>query len=170
MIENQIHLDTSLFLYSIALGFLFGLYYELFRLLRLCFFKHTFFIFWEDLIFFLPITGVFLLFTFAFSDGVVRWFSVAGLAMGFVLYLNTLGKIISFFSFQILRVIKAILRFLYSITVAPLLSVLKKVTNSLFTKFKKRAIIRKKKQLASRLNKQKQLLLRKAEKGFSTNR
>lgn len=169
MIENQIHLDTSLFFYSIVLGFLCGLYYELFRFIRLITARHTFFVFWEDLFFFLPLTGIFLIFTFAFSDGVVRWFSVAGLGIGFSLYLKTLGKMISFFSIQILRFLKVIFKFLYSITISPLWFVLKKVTNSLFTKFKILAIIRKKKREVVRLRKQKELLLCSAKKGFSTN-
>ena len=166
MTPNQIELDTSLFLFSILLGFCLGLYYEIFRFLRLALPHNTFLVFLEDLAFFLPVTVVFLLFTFAFSDGVVRWFSVFGFWMGFLLYLGTVGRILRFFSDRILRFVRFLLRLLYRITLAPLLNIIKKVTNSLFTHYQKQVIIRKQKREAHLLKKQKEALLRKAKQGF----
>lgn len=158
--------DTALLLNSILLGFGFGLYYEIFRFIRLAVPHRGWMVFLEDLVFFLPITFVFILFTFAFSDGTLRWFSFFGVWMGFFLYLATLGKILFYFAEQILALVRRTFHFLYRITLKPLFFVLKKVTFSLFTKYKKQVIIKKQKALQARLRKQKIALIRQAEKGF----
>lgn len=166
MTPNQIELDTSLFLFSILLGFFTGFYFEIFRFFRLAFPHRNVLVFLEDLAFFLPVTLIFLLFTFAFSDGTVRWFSVFGFWMGFFLYLGTVGRVLRFFSDRILRFIRFLLRFVFRLTVAPLLKVIKKVTKSLFIHYQKQAIIRKQRMASRLLEKQKLALLHKAEHGF----
>ena len=163
--ESQIALDTALFLSSILLGFCFGLFFEIFRFLRLALPHHTLLVAVEDLAFFLPATSVFLLFTFACSDGVLRWFSVAGLGIGFFLYMETLGKILLFFSDRILRFLRWLLRLCYRLTLKPLFNVIKKVTFTLFTKIKKTVIIKKKRREFLRLEKRKRALLRTLERG-----
>jgi hypothetical protein len=158
--------DTALLLYSILLGFGFGLYYDIFRFIRLALPHRGWMVFPEDLLFFLPITFLFILFTFAFSDGTLRWFSFLGVWMGFFLYLGTLGKILFYFAEQILALIRLVFRFLYRITLKPIFFVLKKVTFNLFTKYQKQVIIKKQKALYAKLRKQKCTLIRQAEKGF----
>ena len=164
--ENQIGLDTSLFLYSILLGFSMGMCYEVTRLVRFCFPSFKALSFLLDLLFFLAATAVYLLFNFAFSDGIVRWFSVFGFWMGFYLYLGTVGKILSAVFRKILSLFLCIFRFLFRHTLSPLLNVIKKVTFTLFTKCRNRVIIIKTKVDLYRLQKQKNALIRKAEKGF----
>ncbi|MBR3836589.1 MAG: spore cortex biosynthesis protein YabQ [Clostridia bacterium] len=158
--------DTALLLDSILLGFCFGLYYEVFRFIRLAVPHCRWIVFLEDLFFFLPITLIFILFTFAFSDGTLRWFSFFGVWAGFFLYLGTLGKILFYFAERILALIRRFLLFLYRITLKPVFFVIKKVTITLFTKYKKQVIIKKQKALRARLIKQKITLIRQAEKGF----
>ena len=165
--DQPIAQDTSLFFFSVALGFFFGLYYELFRFLRIAVPHASFPVFLEDLAFFLPVTGVFLLFTFAFSDGAPRWFSVAGVWAGFFLYLGTLGRLLSFFARQILRAIRWVLKRLFGIFVAPVARVLKNVTISLFTRSKKAVIIIREKRARARLCRQANALIRQAGRGFS---
>lgn len=164
--ENQIWFDTSLFLYSIALGFLFGLFYELFRFFRLALPHPDFAVAVEDFLFFLPVTAVFLLFTYAFSEGVVRWFSVGGMGMGFFLYLETLGKILLFFSNTILRLVKTFLRLILRLTLLPLWNVFKKITKYLYTRIISLGIIVREKRIRRRVKKQKERILRSARHGF----
>ncbi len=163
--ENQIALDTSLFLYSIALGFAAGLFFEVFRFVRLAIRHPDCITVLEDLLFFLPLSGVFLLFTFVFSDGTLRWFSLAGLSMGFFLYFSTLGKVLSFFSDRILRWFRATLQFIYRKTFSPFLRILKKVTIYLFTRGKRAVIIILRIRQKKRMKKQKDLLIQKIKKG-----
>lgn len=164
--ENQIWFDTSLFLYSIALGFLFGLFYELFRFFRLAVPHRSFAVAVEDFVFFLPVTVIFLMFTYAFSEGEIRWFSVGGMGMGFFLYLQTLGKLLLFFSNTILHLVKTVLRFVFRVTVIPLWNVFKKITKYLYTKIISFGIIIKEKRIRRRLNKQKNRIMRAARQGF----
>lgn len=164
--ENQIYFDTSLFLYSIALGFSFGLFYELFRFLRLAIPHCNAAVAVEDLLFFLPVTAVFLLFTFAFSEGVVRWFSVFAAAMGFFLYFQTIGKILLFFSDRILRQIRRILGFFLRKTLLPICNVFKNITKYLYTKLKNTAIIIKESAVRHRVLRQKKAALGWARRGF----
>ncbi|MBR7165304.1 MAG: spore cortex biosynthesis protein YabQ [Clostridia bacterium] len=164
--ESQIRLDTALMLYSVVLGFGFGVYYEIFRFLRQALPHGTLLVFWEDLFFFLPITGVFLLFLFVFSDGVLRWFTVGGVACGFFLYLGTLGRVMCFFCQRILRVIRRGARALRRLLWDPVCNILKKVTIKLFTKWKKAVIIKRQRRSRQRLQRNFKRLIRSAEKGF----
>ena len=165
--ENQIRLDSSLFLTAILLGFIFGLFYEVLRFLRLAFPSHpSILIFWEDLTFFLLITPIFLLFNFAFSDGILRWFTLTGAGIGFLLYFGTLWRILLFFNTAILNAIRRILRFFARLFLIPMLNIIKKVTNKTFTRWRKIVIIRKEKRIRKRRMKMKEALIRAAERGF----
>ena len=158
--------DNLLLFSSVALGFCFGIYYEVFRFLRLSFPHSVFLVGVEDILFFLPISFVFLLFTYAFSDGLVRWFSLLGTLSGFLLYLSTLGKLLVFFSEKILFAIRRILKFIWRFLLRPVFNVFKNITNYLFTKAKKFAIIHSKKKTVRRLKRQKKAFVKRAGKGF----
>ena len=158
--------DNVLLLSSILLGFFFGLYYEVFRFLRLSFPHNSLTVGIEDLLFFLPVTVIFLLFTYAFSSGVVRWFSVFGAVLGFLLYLCTLGKLLMFCSEKILSVIRKVLRGIWRFLLKPIFIVFKNITNCLYTKAKKFAIIQERKRSARKTLRQKKALIKRAEKGF----
>ena len=164
--ETTILEDNTLFLSAVLLGFFFGLFYECFRFLRLSFPHPAFLIFLEDLIFFFPVTLIFLIFNYALSDGIVRWFSFAGTAAGFFLYLNTLGKILLFFSEAILKAVRSLFRFLFRIFIFPVINFFKKITNCLFVRIKKSVIIGKTKYSFLRLERRKKRLLQKAKRGF----
>ncbi len=164
--ESPLLWANTLFLQSILLGFLFGLLYEVFRFLRLAIPHPDLVTNLEDLIFFLPATLLFLFFTFAFSDGVIRWFSLFGVLLGFFLYRNTLGKILWLLSREILALIRAVLFFVYRITLRPLKNVFKKITITLFTKCRKGVIIGKEAYRKQKRKKEMQILLKKAERGF----
>ncbi|MBR4288505.1 MAG: spore cortex biosynthesis protein YabQ [Clostridia bacterium] len=164
--DSQIWFDTSLFLYSIVLGFFFGLFYELFRFFRLAVPHCSFAVAVEDFVFFLPVTIIFLMFTYAFSEGEIRWFSVGGMGMGFFLYFQTLGKLLLFFSNTILYLVKSLLCFMFRVTVIPLWNVFKKITKYLYTKIISFGIIVKEKRIRRRLKKQKNRVMRAARQGF----
>ncbi len=158
--------ESFLFFSSVFLGFIFGLYYETFRFIRLSFPHTSLLIFAEDLLFFLPITVIYIFFNFALSDGVVRWFSLVGVVSGFLLYLATLGKIIRFFSSCILNFFKKLLRGIFLLLFRPIVNVFKNITNCLYGKYKTYRILIVGKRNARMLKKAKKHLLKKARKGF----
>ena len=164
--QNQILADSSLFLWSMVLGFVFGLIYEIFRFLRLALPHTTLMTAVEDLLFFFPVTMTFLLFTFAVSDGVVRYFSVCSVVLGFLIYLTTLGKILLFFSDAILRLIKALLFALFRHLLLPPYRLANRLAKFLFTQCKILGIIVYGKIALRRRNRKKKKLLALARRGF----
>ena len=165
--ENQIYQDTALLLYAVGLGLFIGLFYEVFRFLRIALPHHGILVALEDALFFLCVIVAILFFQFIFSDGVVRWFSLFGITAGFLLYLNTVGRILKRFSTLIIHTIKRILKFIYRLTLFPLIKVFKKITVCLFTQIKKLAIMEKEKRRKRSLKRRKQRFLRFAATGFS---
>lgn len=158
--------DSFLFFASIALGFLIGFYYEIFRFLRLAFPHPVWLTVPEDLCFFLPLAPTLIFFHYALNDGIIRWFSLAGCTLGFLLYLGTVGKLFLRFSEGILFCIKGILKGIFLIFIRPVCNVFKNITNYLYAKGKHTAIMLKEKQAARRLQKEKMRLSRSAGKGF----
>jgi spore cortex biosynthesis protein YabQ len=164
--DQPILLDSVLFLHSAVLGFLLGLYYEVFRFLRLAFPHKSILVALEDLAFWIPTTAVFLLFTFAFSDGILRWFSFAGALIGFLLYRYSLGRLLFFFAKQILDTVKGIFRFFYQKTVLPLVIVFKNITNWLCSVIKRIGIIARKHWEQKQLQRDKKAAVAFARRGF----
>ena len=158
--------DSFLFFAAIALGFLIGFYYEIFRFLRLSFPHPNWLVFLEDLCFFLPLSPTLIFFHYALSDGILRWFSLGGSALGFCLYLGTVGKILLRCSEGILFCIKTLVKGVFWLFFRPIGIVFKKITNCLYAKGKRIAIIVKAKRGKKRLQKEKRRLSRSAEKGF----
>ena len=164
--EFSANADSFLFFASIALGFLLGFYYEIFRFLRLAFPHPNWLVFLEDLLFFLPLAPTLIFFHYALNDGILRWFSLTGTVLGFCLYLGTMGKLLLFCSEGILFCIKMLLKGIFWLFIRPLCIVFKKITNCLYAKGKKVVIIVKQKQAKKRLQNEKKILSRTAEKGF----
>lgn len=164
--ENQIRLDCVLLLYSVGFGLVIGLYYEFFRFLRAAFRHNDLMVAVEDIVFFLSFTVFFLLFEFVFSDGIIRWFSVAGMLIGFTLYQKTLGRLIRSLYSKILGLLRMFLRFLRRIIIDPITNVFKKITNYLYSKVHFIAIIRKEKKKKKKLERQIRRFLNTAERGF----
>ncbi len=158
--------DSFLFFAAIALGFLIGFYYEIFRFLRLAFPHPNWLVFLEDLAFFLPLAPTLIFFHYALNYGILRWFSLAGSVLGFLLYLGTVGKLLLLFSEGILFCIKTLLKGIFWLFFRPIGIVFKKITNCLYAKGKKVVIIIKEKRAKKRLQKEKKILSRMAEKGF----
>ncbi len=158
--------DSFLFFSAIFLGFIIGFYYEIFRFLRLAFPHSDWLIALEDLCFFIPLSPVLIFFHYALNDGVLRWFSLAGCFLGFLLYLGTVGKLLLRFSAGILFCIKAVLKSIWRVLLRPIGIVFKKITNCLYAKIKKTVIIIKSKRAHKRLLKMKKRLSRDAQKGF----
>jgi len=158
--------DSVLFLASIALGFGIGLCYEGIRFWRLALPHRSFLIFAEDLLICSAGTVAFLFFTFAFSDGVVRWFSLAGTGCGLWLYFQSLGRLLSAVSQTVLNLLRAGLRLGYRILVLPLCIVFKKITNWILSRIKSLGIIILERERRRFIKRAKKKALSLAENGF----
>ena len=109
---NQLYL---LCIFTLS-GFLIGILFDIFRILRKSFKTPDFITYIEDFIFW-SLTGIYLLFIiFKFSFGEIRIFMFAGLIIGFIVYMVTLSKyfisinvkIITFLKNLILKILRVI--------------------------------------------------------------
>lgn len=98
--------ELRLFLLSCGAGGIFGIYYDVFRALRLTIPHHGFFVFLEDLLFLLTY-GVFLsCFAAAEARGEFRGYYILGGFIGFVLYYFTIGKFVVGFIKKLIKCVR----------------------------------------------------------------
>ncbi len=111
--------QTRLFLLSCGAGFLLGVLYEVFRLLRMILSvkKKSAFIF--DITYCLLATFFSFVFILTANRGAVRWYIIFGIAAGWIIYYFALGGIAVRFSKFITACIKKTVTFSVKIIVAP---------------------------------------------------
>lgn len=168
--KNEILVYSALFFLALFLGFIFGVYYEIFRFLRLAFPHPKSLVFAEDLLFWIPCALVTILFCYAFFDGVIRWFAIAGILCGFLLYLKTLGAFLIWVSATILQAIRKALKWIFRTFFLPVWKFFEKTFKILFTEAKKFAILWKRKWEKRKSARVEKKLLSFAEKGFLKNK
>ena len=111
--------QSVVFLFSCVVGGLLGVFYDVFRIIRIAFNSKWLSVFFQDLIFCVFSAFSIILLVFYTNSGTVRWFSLFGCFICFVLYHMTVGKLVIFMSKKIIDFIKKVLRFIYKITVIP---------------------------------------------------
>ena len=86
-------------------------------------------LFITDILYFLIITPIFAIFLYWKNDGIVRWYSVFGVSVGFLIYYFTIGRFIISISEYIVFTIKVIflyLIFLITRPFVPLIDIIKR--------------------------------------------
>ena len=95
------------FLYSIALGFIFDLLYDIFKSVRLTVKCSDISVFIQDVLYFAVISVLSFCFFLCFTYGEIRFYILIGFILGFAVSYLTLSKIvIPFLSFIIRIIIK----------------------------------------------------------------
>ncbi len=113
--------EVGIFLEACLLGFLLGACYDVFRILRMAFPNGRVLIFLEDVLYFALAAVASFSFIVLANGGLLRAFVLIGELLGTILYFFTLSLLIMGAARQILRVVHAILRFIYRLTLLPLL-------------------------------------------------
>lgn len=107
--------ELRLFFLSCIAGGIFGIYYDIFRTLRIVIPHHSFFVFLEDAVF----LGTYAVFLSAFASaearGELRAYYAFGGILGFILYYFTVGK----FIVRLMERIVQLLKSLFNIIVKP---------------------------------------------------
>lgn len=93
-VEISITSGCLFFLYSLLFGFLAGLFYEFFRILRRILPESTAAVIIEDIVFCLSITVLYICLVYTANYGATRFYSVLAASAGFFIYLKTLGAVI----------------------------------------------------------------------------
>ena len=112
--------QTAIFLQSVALGFVYGMLYDVFRITRLAVPTARWMVFAQDVLFFFICSVGTFFFLVHTMDGQVRFFVLFGAILGMIIYFYTLSILIMGVSAAIIRVIKAVLRFIYRWILLPI--------------------------------------------------
>lgn len=105
-IANQ----TLVFLYACAMGACLSVIYDIFRLVRITFTIGKIAVIIEDILFFLIVSACTFIFIICFTEGMIRFYVVAGELLGFILCHLTLGALIVTLLGGLIRLVKRALR------------------------------------------------------------
>ena len=111
--------QAVVFLFSCAVGVFLGAFYDVFRIIRIAFNSRWLSIFFQDFIFCIFSALSVILLVYYTNSGIVRWFSLAGCFLCFLLYHMTIGRLIMFAAKKIIAFIKKVLNFIKSVTLVP---------------------------------------------------
>lgn len=175
--EVYIKVQLLTTLYSSLFGVILGIIYDCFKIIRrfLCFqtsnkvvsiyekirfplisfklsnetikTKHKIIYFIFDVLYFLFITPISLIFTYAVSDGIVRWYIILGATFGFAIYNLSVSKIILFvyeFIFCFFRIVLSYMSFFIKLP----LNKIKICIFKILSKYKKKTSINRKKRVS----------------------
>ena len=122
---------TVLAAYSALIGILIGMIYDVFRILRAAtpdIIKgtraETVIVFFEDILFWLIASVVFIIFIYYANKGHTRLIMIADAALGFLAYYFTLGRLVMLCSGYIIKAVRYFLKLLRKIFINPLIFVL----------------------------------------------
>lgn len=126
-------------LYSVLLGLFFGVIYGIFKFRRLCFPLKRFnakkttqkiiiediIVFFEDVLFAFVCAVSTCIFIYYMNAGRFRGIVLVGCGIGFVVYYNTLGRLVLKLSAYLMRFVYSVLRKVLIFTVLPVLKLLR---------------------------------------------
>lgn len=130
--------ETILFLYACLLGAALGVFYDLFRMLRMVTGGNAVLVFAEDLVFALAAAGVTFWFCLASCHGWLRGFVLAGEGLGFLLYHFTVGELVIRLFALLLRAVKWVLRGVWLWILSPPLRAVMFVLHKIFSRISHR--------------------------------
>lgn len=105
--------QTAVFFHSLLLGAALGCFYDLFRITRIAFLIPAPMVLVEDLLFFLFSSIALFGFMLENSFGQIRYFILLGVALGWVIYYNTVGSLVIKCSARIIRAVRSLLAFFW---------------------------------------------------------
>ncbi len=112
--------QAVLFMSTVAVGYALGFVYDVFRIIRKTFAHPDFLTQIEDVLFWIFVTGVMCLFMLNKNYGEIRFFSIAGAALGMILYFYTLSIVVISVSVFAVNLIKKIVMTLINLILFPL--------------------------------------------------
>jgi len=105
--------ECLIFLYSIILGAVLGVVFDVFRVIRAVIPHNSFFVAFEDIIFMLIWTFSLVIFSVELSGGNIRFFCFVGTLLGFTIYFFSAGKIVITFIRSVSSLIRRLLNAIF---------------------------------------------------------
>ena len=116
--------QTWSFLYSLLLGMGLGLFYDVFRILRIALPHRTIAVAIEDIFYWTSAAFLTFFFFFYTDGGRIRIYLLTGEAIGFLLYYFTLGAVIIGAAKRIIAALRWIFHWIYRLLIHPVLFVM----------------------------------------------
>ncbi|MGI5893443.1 MAG: spore cortex biosynthesis protein YabQ [Candidatus Merdivicinus sp.] len=126
---------TIVFGYACCIGVGLGIYYDVFRVLRMLIGKSSGIIFVEDCLFALTATGVTFWFVLTHCSGFLRGFVLVGEGLGFVIYHFTVGECVIRIFRWIIELIKKIITVIFRHIILPPIRTILKILHKIFDPF-----------------------------------
>ncbi len=116
--------EVTIFGYSLLLGAILGVSYDFLRVLRKAVPHSVIMLAVEDIAYFLTASVYSFWFLAGITDGRIRTFALLGELLGAVVYYFTVGELVMRVSSVIIDAVKWVLRWVYSLTIAPIMRIL----------------------------------------------
>ncbi len=101
----EIHNNLQLlgFLYSLVLGMIYSVFYDLFRTIRILKHHKNLTVFFEDIFYFLLLCVATFLFLLSITNGEIRAYILFGIALGFLIFNRLFSKLFVKVFFKVLK-------------------------------------------------------------------
>jgi spore cortex biosynthesis protein YabQ len=129
MIANQVYV----FLWTIITGVIMGLIFDAFRILRKNFKSKDFFVYVQDILFWLIIAFILIISAFLINDGELRGYMFIGYIFGVTFYMLAFSKFIIKIGSFIIDLLKKLLKLAIkpiAFILSPIVKLIKKVWNN----------------------------------------
>ena len=112
--------QTRLFLFAVGFGFILGILYDVFRTLRMIISGSKIFVIFMDILYFAVCGFLIFCFSLVIDYGRIRMFSLAGNALGWLIYYFSFGAIaikvtslVSGFAYKLKKHVRQAIKFLW---------------------------------------------------------
>ncbi len=129
--------QTKNFLFSLGLGFLMGLFYDIFRIIRICISKKRSAVITFDILYCVFLCFATFLFALTANEGQIRFYLLSGEAIGFAVYYFSLGAIIYSISEFLVDIIRKCFKRIFKVLFSPFKWIFNR-TRVVFDKFLKK--------------------------------
>ena len=137
--------ELGLFIFSVVIGIVFALVFDVLRVIRIIFPHKAFVVFIEDILFMLFCGFWFFIFSMTYARGQLRAFLLMGSVLGFSLYIFTVGELVKRFVTKTREVIVAFLKKVYNLILRRIsIPIFSRIAAPIRKLLKKRRRIRKK--------------------------
>ena len=152
--------QAYLFLIFIVNGFLIGIVFDIFRILRRSFKTSNYITYLEDIIFWIISTTIVLYSLFIFNNGQFRAYIFIGIFLGIVIYILFFSKYIINISVKIIKFAKSVIIKLFKIILYPIRFMINAIKGLIIKPINKiyKIIIKFFKKLLKKINKRDKIL------------
>ena len=122
---QSISSQTMLFFLSLGFGFLLGVLYDVFRIVRKLAPKAKYFVFVIDFLYFMVCGILAFFFLLAVDEGRLRFYTLSGEILGWIIYYFSFGAI----SLKVTNSVAGFLRLMFAVLISPVKFFLRKINN-----------------------------------------